>query len=95
MKRNNLPKGVVITGALLSTILMTTGCSTLKEVIDEYNPLTQQEMTVYGMAELADDTETPETEQEEAEGATEETTEVTEEDNDTLGEPVCVYGPAE
>ena len=91
MKRNNLPKGVVITGALLSTILMTTGCSTLKEVIDEYNPLTQQEMTVYGMTELADDTETPETEQEEAEG----TTEVTEEDNDTLGETVCVYGPAE
>lgn len=85
MKRNNLPKGVVITGALLSTILMTTGCSTLKEVIDEYNPLTQQEMTVYGMAELTDDTETPETE----------TTEVTEEDNNTLGEPVCVYGPAE
>ena len=88
MKRNNLPKGVVITGALLSTILMTTGCSTLKEVIDEYNPLTQQEMTVYGMAELADDTETPETE-------TTETTEVTEEDNNTLGEPVCVYGPEE
>lgn len=57
MKRNSLPKGIIITSALLSTILMTTGCNTVQEVVDDYNPATQYEVDVYGPAPYIEDTE--------------------------------------
>ena len=57
MKRNNLPKGIIITSALLSTILMTTGCHTVQEVVDDYNPAAQYEVYEYGPAPYIEDTE--------------------------------------
>lgn len=57
MKKGKLPKGVVITGALLSAALLATGCSTAQEVIDDYNPAAQVEMDVYGPAPYIPDSD--------------------------------------
>lgn len=70
MKRNSLPKGIIITSALLSTILMTTGCNTAQEVIDDYNPAAQYEVDEYGPAPYVETTE-------------EESSEITEKENNT------------
>lgn len=70
MKRNSLPKGIIITSALLSTILMTTGCNTAQEVIDDYNPAAQYEVDEYGPAPYVETTE-------------EESSETTEKENNT------------
>lgn len=84
MKRNNLPKGIIITSALLSTILMTTGCNTVQEVIDDYNPAAQYEVEVYGPAPYIEDTEEENNETIENEESTEIKEQETEsESNDT------------
>mgnify|MGYP006939713334 CR=1 FL=1 len=92
MKRNKLPKGIIITGTLLSTMLVATGCSTVKEVIDDYNPFTQQEMLVYGPAQYYEET-TEETEKTTEE--TEEADENTEEKKVIMQDAVCDYGIVE
>lgn len=66
MKNNKLPKGLIITSVLLSAILMATGCNTVQEVIDDYNPATQYEVDVYGPAPyVAEEQETEQIEQSE------------------------------
>lgn len=57
MKKGKLPKGVVITGALLSAALLATGCSTAQEIVDDYNPAAQVEMDVYGPAPYIPDSD--------------------------------------
>lgn len=55
MKRNHLIKGIVITSAMLCSVQMLTGCSTVQEVIDDYHPEDQMEIEVYGpMQEMED-----------------------------------------
>lgn len=110
MKRNSLPKGIIITSALLSTILMTTGCNTVQEVIDDYNPATQYEVDVYGPAPYIEDTEEENTEtkeqdtkinEQEKENNSEETnkdsegTEEIYEYDPSIGDATCDYGVIE
>ena len=110
MKRNSLPKGIIITSALLSTILMTTGCNTVQEVIDDYYPATQYEVNVYGPAPYIEDTEEENNEvieedteinEQEKENSNEETnkdSEGTEEIYDydpSIGDATCDYGVIE
>lgn len=110
MKRNNLPKGIIITSALLSTILMTTGCNTIQEVIDDYNPATQYEVDVYGPAPYIEDTEEENTEtkeqdtkinEQEKENNSEETNKDSEgtgeiyEYDPSIGDATCDYGVIE
>lgn len=84
MKRNSLPKGIIITSALLSTILMTTGCNTAQEVIDDYNPAAQYEVDEYGPAPYVETTEEENNETIENEESTEIKEQETEsESNDT------------
>lgn len=100
MKRNNLPKGIIITSALLSTILMTTGCNTVQEVVDDYNPATQYEVDVYGPAPYVETTEEESSETTEKENNTEieeKETETTSEETykDTEGtEEIYEYDPS-
>lgn len=81
MKKGKLPKGVVITGALLSAALLATGCSTAQEVIDDYNPAAQIEMDVYGPAPYIPDSD-------DEVGSTEQY-------DDYIGEVTLDYGVAE
>lgn len=100
MKRNSLPKGIIITSALLSTILMTTGCNTAQEVIDDYNPAAQYEVDVYGPAPYVETTEEESSETTEKENNTEieeKETETTSEETykDTEGtEEIYEYDPS-
>ena len=100
MKRNNLPKGIIITSALLSTILMTTGCNTAQEVIDDYNPAAQYEVDEYGPAPYVETTEEESSETTEKENNTEieeKETETTSEETykDTEGtEEIYDYDPS-
>ena len=100
MKRNSLPKGIIITSALLSTILMTTGCNTAQEVIDDYNPATQYEVNEYGPAPYVETTEEESSETTEKENNTEieeKETETTSEETykDTEGtEEIYEYDPS-
>lgn len=108
MKRKSLPKSVVITGALLGNILMTTGCTTVQEVIDSYVPSTQQEYEVYGPAQYVENTEeennkTPENEEEKKESEPEEPEEPEEPKkvkkiynyDPRVGDATCDYGVIE
>lgn len=100
MKRNSLPKGIIITSALLSTILMTTGCNTAQEVIDDYNPAAQYEVDEYGPAPYVETTEEESSETTEKENNTEieeKETETTSEETykDTEGtEEIYEYDPS-
>ena len=100
MKRNSLPKGIIITSALLSTILMTTGCNTAQEVIDDYNPAAQYEVDEYGPAPYVETTEEKSSETTEKENNTEieeKETETTSEETykDTEGtEEIYEYDPS-
>lgn len=100
MKRNSLPKGIIITSALLSTILMTTGCNTAQEVIDDYNPAAQYEVDEYGPAPYVENTEEKSSETTEKENNTEieeKETETTSEETykDTEGtEEIYEYDPS-
>ena len=100
MKRNSLPKGIIITSALLSTILMTTGCNTAQEVIDDYNPAAQYEVDEYGPAPYVETTEEESSETTEKENNTEieeKETETTSEETykDTEGtEEIYDYDPS-
>lgn len=100
MKRNNLPKGIIITSALLSTILMTTGCNTAQEVIDDYNPAAQYEVDEYGPTPYVETTEEESSETTEKENNTEieeKETETTSEETykDTEGtEEIYEYDPS-
>lgn len=100
MKRNNIPKGIIITSALLSTILMTTGCNTAQEVVDDYNPAAQYEVDEYGPAPYIEDTEEESSETTEKENSTEieeKETETTSEETykDTEGtEEIYEYDPS-
>lgn len=87
MKRNKLPKGILITGTLLSTILVTTGCHTIEEVVDQYIAEDQMESPI--------DEPLPETEEEKIKAETpekEEDTEYAPLDSEAV---MCVYGPPE
>lgn len=105
MKRKKLPKNIVITCALLGNILMTTGCTTVQEIIDSYVPATQQEYAVYGPAQYVENTEeesnkTLENEEEEKESKTEENKEPKKVKkiynyDPRVGDATCDYGVIE
>ena len=56
IKRDKLRRNIVITSTLLSSMLLTTGCDTVQEIIDDYEPEYQNEMEVYGPANPTEET---------------------------------------
>lgn len=48
MKNNKLPKGIIVTGALIASMSLVTGCN----IIDDFNPAENHELLAYGPVEM-------------------------------------------
>ena len=70
MKNNKLPKGIMITCALISSMTLATGC----DIVDEINQATNHELSEYGSVETVADNGEESTEESLLEEATTEVT---------------------
>lgn len=60
MKNSKLPKGIVITGALITSMALATGCGSN---VDDFNPAMNNEICAYGPVEIIADIESTEIEE--------------------------------
>lgn len=94
MIRNKLIRGTLAVGTLLGSVLMTTGCSNDKNIIEEYNPVTQGEVDEYGSVPYMGDIEET-VEIEESDSKSEESDSKSEGNELNIEETVCDYGVIE